>query len=52
MYNSQEEDMLSKTKSFTISKQLVMEAYQRVKSNAGAAGVDQQTLEDFNRVLQ
>lgn len=44
--------MLSKTKSFTISKQLVMEAYQRVKSNAGAAGVDQQTLEDFNRNLK
>jgi RNA-directed DNA polymerase len=52
MYNSKEEDILSKTKPFTISKQLVMEVYQRVKANAGAAGIDQQTLEDFNRNLK
>lgn len=43
---------MSKTKPYTISKQLVVEAYQRVKANAGSAGVDQQTLEDFNRNLK
>ena len=43
---------MSKTKPFTISKQLVVEAYQRVKENAGAAGVDQQSLSDFDKDLK
>ncbi len=43
---------MSKTKSYTISKQLVMEAYQRVKENRGAAGVDQQSLENFDKDLK
>lgn len=43
---------MSKTKPFIISKQLVMEAYQRVKENKGAAGFDQQSLEDFDRNLK
>lgn len=43
---------MSKTKPFTISKQLVMDAYQRVKENAGAAGVDQQSLADFDKDLK
>lgn len=43
---------MSKTKPFIISKQLVVEAYQRVKANAGAAGIDQQTVDDFNRNLK
>ncbi len=38
---------MSETKPFSISKQLVMEAYRLVKANRGAAGVDQQSLEDF-----
>jgi RNA-directed DNA polymerase len=38
---------LSKTKPFTISKQLVVKAYKLVKANAGSAGVDQQSLADF-----
>jgi RNA-directed DNA polymerase len=38
---------MSKTKPFTISKQLVMQAYRRVRANRGAAGVDQQSLDDF-----
>lgn len=51
-YNSKEEDTLSKTKPYTISKQLVMEAYQCVKANRGAAGVDQQSLEAFDKDLK
>jgi len=34
-------------KSFVIPKQLVWEAYQRVKANNGAAGVDRQSIADF-----
>lgn len=40
------------TKPFNISKQLVMQAYKLVKANAGAGGVDRQTLEDFERNLK
>lgn len=40
------------TKPFTISKHLVMEAFYRVKANAGAAGVDQESLADFSRDLK
>jgi len=38
---------LDKAKPFSISKQLVWEAYQRVKANGGAAGVDEQSIEEF-----
>ncbi len=38
---------MNKAKSFSISKQLVWEAYQRVRENGGAAGVDKQSLQDF-----
>jgi len=44
--------MLENTKVFNIPKQLVMQAYTLVKANAGAAGVDQQSLEDFERNLK
>ena len=37
------------TKPFIISKQQVVEAYRLVKANAGAAGVDRQSLEDFDK---
>jgi RNA-directed DNA polymerase len=43
---------LSKTKPYIIPKKLVMEAYQRVKANKGAAGVDQQSLENFELNLK
>ena len=36
-----------KTKPFEISKRQVMQAYQLVKANAGSAGVDGQSLDDF-----
>jgi len=38
---------MTETKPFVISKALVWEAYQRVKSNKGAAGIDGQTIEEF-----
>lgn len=39
-------------KSFQIPKQLVWEAYRRVKANKGAAGVDGQSLVDFESDLR
>lgn len=40
---------MDKTKPFHLPKPLFVEAYKLVKANAGAAGVDQQSLEDFAR---
>jgi retron-type reverse transcriptase len=37
----------SGSKSFEISKHLVFEAYLRVKANKGAAGVDGESIEQF-----
>jgi RNA-directed DNA polymerase len=41
--------LLRTTKPFTISKQLVSEAFKAVKAKAGAAGVDKQSIEDFEK---
>ncbi len=43
---------MDKTKSFSISKQAVWQAYLKVRANAGAAGVDGQSLEQFEQDLQ
>jgi RNA-directed DNA polymerase len=40
------------TKPFIISKWQVLKAYELVKANAGAAGVDRQSLSDFERNLK
>ena len=40
------------TKSFDIPKELVWEAYLKVKANKGAAGVDGQSLSDFDERLK
>jgi RNA-directed DNA polymerase len=45
--NQRWEEPISKTKPFSISKQVVWEAYRRVKANQGAAGVDGQSIKDF-----
>ena len=43
---------MSKTKPYEISKKVVMEAFQRVKANKGAAGVDKQSLDEFEADLK
>jgi len=46
------EEPLDKTKSYDISKHVVYEAYLRVKANDGAAGVDRESIEDFESDLK
>lgn len=43
---------MNKTKPFIIPKGLVMQAYKLVKANAGAAGVDQQSIAQFDKDLK
>jgi RNA-directed DNA polymerase len=43
---------VSTAKPFTISKQVVYAAFKAVKANAGAAGVDEQSIGDFEKDLQ
>src|SRR5437773_979231 len=43
--------MRATNKPFHIDKRLVYEAYKAVKSNRGAAGVDEQTIEQFEADL-
>src|SRR5580658_8753913 len=50
--NQQWEEPMSEAKPFCISKWEVWEAYKRVKANQGAAGVDEQSIADFERNLK
>jgi RNA-directed DNA polymerase len=43
---------MAEVKPYTISKQVVWEAYQKVKANKGAAGVDGQSIEAFETDLK
>lgn len=43
---------MDKAKSWSIPKRLVWEAYKRVKANRGAAGVDDQSIEEFEADLK
>jgi RNA-directed DNA polymerase len=43
---------MTQDKSYAISKQVVWEAYKKVRANRGAAGVDQQSLDDFEKGLK
>jgi len=43
---------VNSAKPFTILKQRVYEAFKAVKANAGAAGVDKQSIEDFEKSLK
>lgn len=43
---------MDSTKSFSIAKQAVWEAYQRVKAKHGAAGIDGESITEFEEQLQ
>lgn len=43
---------MEKTKPFIISKDVVVTAFKLIKENAGAAGVDHQSLADFEKDLK
>ena len=43
---------MNTAKPFTIPKGLVYDAFKAVKANAGAAGVDKETIEDFEKNLK
>jgi RNA-directed DNA polymerase len=49
--NQKWEELMSEAKSFGISKRAVWEAFKKVKANKGAAGVDGQTIEEFEERL-
>ena len=42
---------MNKAKPWSIPKQWIWDAYKRVKANRGAAGVDDQSIEEFDREL-
>ena len=44
---SDRDELVTSTKSFGISKHVVLDAYRRVKANRGAAGIDNQSIEMF-----
>lgn len=43
------EEFMQTAKSFTISKHLVMEAWLRIRSNGGSAGIDRQSISEFEK---
>ena len=43
---------MKKAKPFEISKKVVWEAWKRVKANHGAAGVDEESIADFEKDLK
>lgn len=43
---------MDKTKPYEIFKHVVLEAFQRVKANKGAAGIDDENLEAFEANLK
>lgn len=44
---TERDELIKVTKQYNIPKQLVMEAYKTVKANRGAAGIDGESLEEF-----
>ena len=43
---------MSKTKSYRISKRSVVAAWERVKANKGSYGIDEESIQDFNKDLK
>jgi len=52
LVNRRREEPLGKARPFSISKRVVFEAYKRVKANEGAAGVDGESIADFEKNLK
>ncbi len=50
--NQKWEESLEKAKPFEISKHVVWEAWKQVKANQGAAGVDSESISDFEGNLK
>jgi RNA-directed DNA polymerase len=46
------EELMDKAKSYQISKQVVMKAFQLVKANKGAPGIDEETILEFELNLK
>jgi RNA-directed DNA polymerase len=51
LVNQRWEEPVQTAKPFMISKRMVWDAYKRVKANQGAAGVDEESLADFEENL-
>jgi len=51
-FNWEQEETMNATKPFDISKLLVMDAYKAVKANGGTAGIDKQSIADFELDLK
>ena len=49
--NSKEDEILDKAKPFNIPKRSVWDAFKLVKANKGSAGVDQESIADFEQNL-
>jgi RNA-directed DNA polymerase len=50
--NLQREDSVSNAKPYSISREFIWEAWQRVRANQGAAGVDEESIQDFESDLK
>src|SRR5437588_5300983 len=50
--NWKQEETLETAKPFSISKKIVWDAYKRVKANKGSAGVDGESIAEFERNLK
>jgi RNA-directed DNA polymerase len=42
---------MTSTKSFSITKRMVYDAWKRVKANRGSAGVDKESIDEFEQNL-
>jgi RNA-directed DNA polymerase len=52
LVNQKWEEPIEKAKPFSIPKHVVWEAYKKVRSNRGAAGIDEVSIEAFDRDLK
>lgn len=50
--STERKEQVNTVRMYEISKQVVWEAYEKVKANKGAAGVDNETLTDFEKNLK